>query len=109
MAERLQVEPFEDIQHFERSHPLSIRRQLHDLIAAICRHHGIDPVRVMLGKVRGCDQTLPPLHVLGNRLRNRAFIERVASFLGDELQRPGQRRISEYVPARRRLASGQIH
>ena len=67
--------------------PLRVRRQLVDVVAAIVGRDRLDPVGIVLGEVALVEQAVALLHVGGDRLGDRSLVERIASALGDLLER----------------------
>ena len=107
VAERLDVVPLEDVQDFERRHPLRVRRHLQHLVPAVRRRDRLDPVRMVGGEIVRRDETAAPLQVVRDRATDRAAVKRVASAARDLFERRGQRGILEDVAGRGRFPARQ--
>ena len=107
VAERLDVEALEDVQHLERDEPLRVRRHLVHVVAAVVRRDRIDPVRLVLGEVAFVEQAVALLHVGDDRAGDRALVERVAAALGDRLSVAARFGFAKTSPGFGRVTAGQ--
>ena len=103
-SHRSQIESFENVQNLQRGDSLSVRRQFKNIISAIIHRNRIDPRARVLFKIVFAQKSAVLVHEHVDLVRDLAFIESVATFLANQSQRLGQRRILENVAFRRSAA-----
>src|SRR5438876_12375048 len=105
MAERLQIERFEYVQHLESGNPLTVGRQFPNVVSAIARCNRLHPGARVIFKISEGEQ---PTNLVGNgdNLRsNRPAVKRIAAPGGDETIRSRQVRIAKAIAGSRRMAT----
>ena len=90
MAERGDIEAFEDVQHLERDEALRARRQLEQFVAAVVRRQRLHPLGAMVGQIAFVEQTVARSHVGGNRASDRPGVEGVTAAVGNQIERRRQ-------------------
>ena len=76
-----------DVEHFERRHPLAVRRQLVNRPAAISGRNRLDPFGLKLREIIGGHHAAQPVRSLENGPRDLALVKGVAALGGDALER----------------------
>ena len=107
VAERLDLEALEDVEHFERDEALGARRHFEHVCTAVVGADGFDPLRLVIGEVAFIEQPISCAHVGDDGAGDGAFVELIAAALGDELESPGQPWVGEDLAVLRRLTVGQ--
>lgn len=101
------VETFEDSEHLQRRDALTVGRQFPHVVAAVIQRHRLDPLAGVLSQVFVAEESAVRLHVGVDAPRDLALVERIAPFLGEQLERRGEARIGEQLAFARRAAARQ--
>ena len=104
VAERGDVETFEDVQHLERDEALRARRKFEQIVAAVVCRQRLHPLGAMVGQIAFVDQAVARLHIGRDRASDRSGVERVAAAIRNHVQRRRQPRVGEDLAGPRGLA-----
>ena len=83
-AHLLQIVAFEDLQHLQNRRALAVGRQFVHVIAAIVDRERRHPFAVMRREILVAQIAADALEISVDRVRDLAFVERVAAALGDQ-------------------------
>ena len=97
MAERPQVEAFEDVEHLEGRHALAVRRQLVETIALVVCADGLNPVGVLCGEVVHRHRPVEAVEVLDDPPSDLTLVEGVTAALGELTIGPSEARVGDYL------------